>query len=57
MLYVLLGTVVGAVIGGFRARARGGNGFDIAQYAAVHALIGGVLMVFVTIWLLRQGAG
>ncbi|OWJ78974.1 MULTISPECIES: hypothetical protein [Haematobacter] len=57
MLYVLLGTVVGAVVGGFRARARGGNGFDIAQYAAVHALIGGVLMVFVTIWLLRQGAG
>lgn len=57
MLYVLLGAAVGAVIGGFRAKARGGNGFDIAQYAAVHALIGGVLMTFVVIWLLRGGLG
>ena len=36
---VLLVAAFGVVIGGFSAKRRGGNGKDIAQYAAVFAII------------------
>lgn len=36
---VLIVAIVGALVGGFSAKRRGGNGKDIAQYAAVFALI------------------
>ena len=36
---VLVVAFIGAVIGGFSAKKKGGNGKDIAQYAAVFAVI------------------
>lgn len=36
---VVIVALVGALIGGFSAKRRGGNGKDVAQYAAVFALI------------------
>ena len=36
-------TLLGAVLGALAARRREGSGFDIAQWAAVWALIGGLL--------------
>ena len=38
MIYIILG-IVGAVMGGTTARKRGGNRKDMAQYAAVFAII------------------
>ena len=34
--------ILGAVSGALTARRRKGNGFDVAQYAAVWAVIGGL---------------
>ena len=49
---VLVVALVGALVGGFLAKKRGGNGKDIAQYAAVFAIIfavgGMVLSVVLT---------
>lgn len=53
MMLALAGMVLGAVLGAIRARARGGNGFDVAQYAAVHALILGLAGMFITVWMIR----
>tara|TARA_R110002124_G_scaffold243153_2_gene408220 strand:+ start:483 stop:653 length:171 start_codon:yes stop_codon:yes gene_type:complete len=50
MIVIVLG-LIGAVIGGFTARKRAGNGKDIAQYAAGYAIafmvVGMVLTVLV----------
>lgn len=48
-MIVLICVIAGGVYGGARARRRGGNGFDIAQYAAVFAIIGAITGLFVTI--------
>jgi len=37
-MIVIAAAVLGALIGGFTARKRGGNTLDIAQYAAGYAL-------------------
>lgn len=37
-MIVIAAAMVGALIGGFTARKRGGNRLDIAQYAAGYAL-------------------
>ncbi|MGF6859493.1 hypothetical protein ABIE69_000040 [Rhodobacteraceae bacterium MBR-64] len=52
-MIVIAGLVLGALIGALRARARQGNRLDIAQYAAVHAMIFAVIGLFVTIALDR----
>ncbi len=39
----------GGLLGAQRARSRGGNGFDIAQYAAGHAIFFAVIGLIVTI--------
>ena len=39
----ILTAAAGAVAGAFFARQRGGKGFDIAQYAAVWAVMGGIV--------------
>lgn len=39
----------GALLGAYRAHKRGGSGFDIAQYAAVHAIIAAILGLFLAI--------
>lgn len=48
-MIVIMGCILGAVYGGHTARKQGGNRLDIAQYAAVGGIIGGLLGLFVTI--------
>ena len=48
-MYVIAGLILGGILGGMTAKRRGGRGLDIAQYAAVYALIGFVLGIFVTV--------
>lgn len=55
-MYVLAGLILGAVLGAVRAKGRGGNSKDIWQYAAVHAIILGLLGLFLTIFLNRMFA-
>lgn len=55
MILALAGLVLGAGLGAVRARARGGNGADIVQYAAVHGLLFAVIGLFVAITLVRTG--
>jgi small basic protein len=53
-MVIILGLVIGALLGGFNARRAKGSWLDIAQYAAVGALIGGVLAAFLTLVLARM---
>ncbi len=48
-MIVLAGIAIGVIIGLMKARSRGGNGFDKAQYATVWAILLGLLGLFVTI--------
>lgn len=48
-MIVILSSLIGASLGAAMAKRRGGNGKDIAQYAAVLAMIGAVLGLFATI--------
>lgn len=41
--------LIGAIIGGLRAKARGGKPADIAQYATAHAIAFGLVGLFATI--------
>ena len=54
MIFPLAGVLLGLVIGAFRARAKGGTAGDLWQWAAVHALIGGLLGLFLLIILDRS---
>jgi hypothetical protein len=49
----ILTAILGAVSGAIWAKRRNGNGFDVAQYAAVWAIIGGVLGVVALILISR----
>lgn len=53
-MFVIGGFLLGALAGGFRARARGGKVADILQYAFVHGLIFALAGLFVTISLDRM---
>lgn len=37
-MIVLMAALIGAILGGIAAKRRGGNGLDIAQYAAGYAM-------------------
>ncbi|WP_176440984.1 hypothetical protein [Oceanicola sp. 22II-s10i] len=52
-MLVIIGVVLGAAWGGWRAKARGGKRADILQYAAVHALIFAIAGLFLTLFLHR----
>lgn len=52
-MIVIAGLVLGGIWGALLARRRGGSGLDIAQYAAVYAILFGVLGMFATIALDR----
>jgi peptidoglycan/LPS O-acetylase OafA/YrhL len=52
---VLTALVIGALIGAWRARRRGGKVLDMLQYAAAHAIPLMILALFVTIFLDRAG--
>jgi hypothetical protein len=45
----LVGFVLGALLGALRARRRGGNRLDMAQYAAVFGIAFALLGVVVTV--------
>lgn len=49
MIYPLGGLLIGALLGAYRARSKGGSAADIAQWAIVFALMLGVLGMFVAI--------
>ena len=51
----ILGLLIGAALGAFSARRRGGNAADIAQYATVFALIGLLAGIALTIALPGPG--
>ena len=52
-MFVLVGAVIGALFGGWRAKARGGKRADILQYAAVHAILFALIGLFVTLFIHR----
>jgi cation transporter-like permease len=53
MIYPLSGLVLGAIVGAFRARSRGGKPADMVQWAIVHALILGLAGLFAAVILTR----
>jgi len=53
MIFPLGGMLFGAVLGVFRARAKGGKAKDMAQWGAVFAIIFGLVGLFVLIFLQR----
>jgi hypothetical protein len=54
MIYPLSGLLIGAVLGALRARLKGGTTLDLLQWAAVHALIFGLIGLFVLIGVERS---
>ncbi|MDX8352157.1 hypothetical protein [Cognatiyoonia sp. IB215182] len=54
MIYPLSGLVIGALLGAFRAKRRGGTAKDIAQWAAVFAILFGLIGLFVLIFVQRS---
>ena len=48
-MIVIGGMVIGALLGGFTAKRRGGKPADIAQYAGVYAIVLGIVGLVVTI--------
>jgi uncharacterized protein YqgC (DUF456 family) len=54
MIYPLAGMGIGAVLGALGARRRDGRLPDLLQWAAVGALIGGILGLFLMIGLDRS---
>lgn len=53
-MIVLAGFVIGALWGGFLARRRKGNRFDIAQYALSFGIAFALLALFLAIFLDRM---
>jgi hypothetical protein len=56
-MFMIGGLLLGAIGGGLRARARGGKLADILQYAVVHAILFGLLGLFITLYLDRMMRG
>jgi hypothetical protein len=54
MIFPLGGLVLGAVLGAVLAQRRGGKALDLAQWAAVMALMGGIIGLFVLVFLERS---
>ena len=52
-MIILAFAIVGAIIGGFTARGRGGKPLDIAQYAASYSMAFAIIGLFVTVFLTR----
>lgn len=53
MILPLGGLLIGAALGAIAARARGGRVLDLLQWAAVWAMMGGVVGLFILIALSR----
>lgn len=54
MIYPLSGLFIGAVLGAYRAKTKGGKTADMAQWAAVFAMIFGVIGMFIAVIITRQ---
>lgn len=54
MIYPLTGLLAGALLGALRARQRGGKMLDILQWALVHAMILGVIGMFILVVIERN---
>lgn len=53
---ILLGVLIGAALGAWRARSLGGARLDLLQWAAVGAILGGLAGLFLVIAIARAGA-
>jgi len=51
----IIGFILGALWGGWKAKRRGGNRMDIAQYAAVHGILLGLAATGGSVLALRMG--
>ena len=56
MIYPLAGLLIGALLGLLGARQQGGKRLDLLQWAAVGAIIGGIVGLFVLIFIERSYA-
>ena len=56
-MIVLIAALLGALIGGFTARKRGGNRLDILQYAAGYALAFVIVGMIATVLIDRAMRG
>ena len=54
MIYPLSGLLIGAVLGAFGARRRQGTALDMAQWAAVGAIVFGLIGLFVLVVIERS---
>lgn len=54
MIYPLSGLLLGAILGALGARRREGKGLDVAQWAAVGAMIGGLIGLFLLVFIERS---
>ncbi len=54
MIYPLAGLLIGALLGTLGARRQGGKRLDLLQWAAVGAIIGGIVGLFVLIFIERS---
>jgi len=52
-MIVISAFIVGAVSGALRARTKGGNRLDMAQYAVIFGIIFAIFGLFVTIFIGR----
>ena len=53
-MIIFAGLVFGALWGGMLARKRGGSRLDIAQYAGSFAIAGGILALFLSVFIDRM---
>lgn len=54
MIYPLSGLIFGALFGAFRAKARGGNIKDLAQWGIAFSILFGLIGLFVLIFIERS---
>ena len=54
MIYPLAGLVIGAVLGALGARRKDGKTLDLVQWAAVGAILCGLIGLFVLIFIERS---
>ena len=54
MTFGILGAILGAIFGLWRAKKAGGDGADMAQYALVFALIFGIIGVILAVIVVRN---
>ncbi|WP_159087005.1 hypothetical protein [Loktanella sp. Alg231-35] len=54
MIFPLTGFVIGAILGAFRAKVRGGKPLDMLQWGAAFAILFGVIGLFVLIFIERS---